>query len=462
MGDHGRREQPAALPEPGDDVVVHFQHAATHERLGAGRESARGIDRTHDREPGALTDLEVLLAVPGCRVNEAGAILHAHERRAVDDARVAAPGALEHRVHEVCSQQALDHRGLRPAGGIPNRRESRLGQQEVGTTVAHDDVTGGGIHHQPEVRGQCPGGRGPGHGRERRVPLEPASRVAPEREQHVDRRGEVVLVFDLGLGQRRSVGGTPVDRALPTLDELLGRQPGERLEDRGLELGVHRQVGAAPVAPASETLELVALDRDPLRRVLAARPAQRQSVHAGIARPQLLSDLHLDRHAVVVPAGHERRVVAQEVRLPHRSVLPDLVGRGPHVQVAVGIGGSVVEQPHRTAPPRLTQPGVEVALLPPRDPLRLAAREIGLHRELGLRKVQRVAIASHGYLRARDVANAGENEKRPTVPAPLGRTRSRYHPTSLRPRGAEPREPIVSARARSRWATRPILLGRLG
>ncbi len=79
-------EDAAALGEPAHDVVVDLEHAAAHERLGAGGEAARLVHRAQQAQALARADLEVLLAVAGRGVDQAGAVLEAHERRAVHHA----------------------------------------------------------------------------------------------------------------------------------------------------------------------------------------------------------------------------------------------------------------------------------------------------------------------------------------------------------------------------------------
>ena len=153
-----------------------------------------------------------------------------------------------------------------------------------------------------------------------------------------------------------------------------------------------------PLAPHAQALELGALDRHPLRGVGAAAPAQRHAVGALAAGAELLRDLDLDRHAVVVPARDEGRVEAPDRGRAHHGVLPDLVRGRAHVEVAVRVGRAVVEQPHRPAGPRLAEPRVHPVLRPPREPLGLAAGQVRLHRELGPGKVERVAIARHSQL----------------------------------------------------------------
>src|SRR5207247_9754802 len=142
--------------------------------------------------------------------------------------------------------------------------------------------------------------------------------------------------------------------------------------------GVHGEVGGVPVAPHAEPHELLALDRDPAGRVLAAAAPELEAVHLTAGVTHLLTHLDLDRHPVVVPARDVRRVVTHEARHAHGGVLPDLVGGGSHVEVAVGVGRAVVQQPHPSPKAALAQRAIRLALIPPPEPLALAPGDAGL------------------------------------------------------------------------------------
>src|ERR1051326_6504898 len=102
--------------------------------------------------------------------------------------------------------------------------------------------------------------------------------------------------------------------------------------------------------------ELFALDVDPLIRVCATRLAELEPRRLLLPGGELAADLHLDRHAMVVPARHVRAVEALERRLAHCGVLPDLVRGGAHVQVVVGVGRPVVQEPQRAAGAKRAEP----------------------------------------------------------------------------------------------------------
>ncbi len=163
-----------------------------------------------------------------------------------------------------------------------------------------------------------------------------------------------------------------------------------------LVLRIHRQVGALPVAEHAEALEVGALQRDLLGGELAAGGAERRRIEFVPRTTVLLLDRELDRQAMAVPARHVGRVVAIEAARLDDDVLEDLVDRMADVDRAIGIRRPVVQHEARPA-------AGDVAAARHRCPrscqrcehLRLALREIGLHREVGPRKIDRLLVVGH-------------------------------------------------------------------
>jgi hypothetical protein len=109
----------------------------------------------------------------------------------------------------------------------------------------------------------------------------------------------------------------------------------------------------------------------------------------------LLLDLHLDRHAVAVPAGHVRGVEPGERPRLDDHVLQDLVDRVADVDVAIRVRRAVVE--HEAGPPlrHRAETAVEAGVLPGLHPRGLALREVAAHRERRVEQVQRVLVIGH-------------------------------------------------------------------
>ena len=80
----------------------------------------------------------------------------------------------------------------------------------------------------------------------------------------------MLLVFDLGLGERGAVVPAPVDRLEALVDEALLEESVEGLDDTRLIGEVHRRVRVVPAAEDAEALELGALQVDVLLGILAA------------------------------------------------------------------------------------------------------------------------------------------------------------------------------------------------
>jgi hypothetical protein len=173
-----------------------------------------------------------------------------------------------------------------------------------------------------------------------------------DRELHPDRGADVVVVFDLGVGQGRALDGAP-HHGLGAAIELARR--GELVElgdDRGLGRVVHGGVAVPPVAEDAQALELDLLGLDPAASIFAAAGAEflgRDLVLAAALGAELFLDLPLDRQAVTVPAGHVVDVVAQgEARADHE-VLQRLVQGVADVDRAIGVGRAVVQHEQRGA-----------------------------------------------------------------------------------------------------------------
>src|SRR5205823_2448301 len=87
---------------------------------------------------------------------------------------------------------------------------------------------------------------------------------------HIDRRRGFVVILDLGFGERGLLHGRPhygpeaaIKKAV--VDEL------EKLpSDRRLGAKIHCGVGLVPLAHATEALELLALDANPVLSEIAA------------------------------------------------------------------------------------------------------------------------------------------------------------------------------------------------
>ncbi len=115
-------------------------------------------------------------------------------------------------------------------------------------------------------------------------------------------------------------------------------------------------------------------------------------VIAGGLGAEILDDLVLDRQAVAVPARHVRAVEPGHRQRSDDDVLEHLVEQGPHVDLAVGVRGTVVQDLARPAGTSLPDLFVKALLVPPGLDLRLSNRQVRLHVEARHRQIERFFV----------------------------------------------------------------------
>ena len=291
-----------------------------------------------------------------------------------------------------------------PAEFPGDARHEAFGHQVVPIAFdIHPDVVLVGMHGDRQVRGDRPGRRRPDQKRGRDVLV-----GDPEvgRERDVDRRILPLLVLELRLGERGAVGEAPAHRLEGLVDEVLLVDAAEGAGDLGLVREGHRRVWTVPEPADAQALELLALDADVLLGVGAAGATDLDRAHVLLLGAELLVDLLLDRKAVAIPAGDVRRVEAHHRPAADDDVLEDLVQSVADVDVPVRVRRPVVEdepgppggdpaalllEPHRL-------PRGELDGLPP--------REVGLHRKVRAREVERALVVGSLAHRGRSLAQA--------------------------------------------------------
>ena len=393
VGERDLRDQRAALPEERDDPGVRLPDGEAREVRDLGDEPPVVVDRVVDRQPERPAELVVLLAVPRRDVDQAGPRVHRDERGARNPARPLDPRmpVLE-----------PDELGALERGEAPRRLEPRDPGKGVGETGGNDeglavhverDVLLARVHRDGEVGRQRPRRRGPDDDRRARRGRE-ARQGRHQRELHVDRRRLLVLVLDLGLGQRGLAVHAPVHGLETLVDEAPAHEAAELPHDRRLVGGRHREVGPAPVAEDPEPPKLRALDVDEPERVRPAAAALLGGIHRApdiapsLVETELLVDLVLDGQAVAIPPRDVDGVVAQHRPRLHHDVLEDLVERGPHVDVPVRVGRAVVEDPAGAALPARPQLPVEIRRVPSAEELRLPLGQARPHGEVRPRELE--------------------------------------------------------------------------
>ncbi len=284
---------------------------------------------------------------------------------------------------------------LRQQGQRHDDARMRPGERALGDAVDADqrivDLGPGG---DGAAAGHCPGRRGPDYqaGADE-IPL----RRGRDRICHGDRGADMVVVLDLGLGQRRLLDRAPHHRSQAAIQRPVHQEPPDLAGDGGLGGFVHGGVAMRPVALHAEPPELLLLDAHPLGGVGAALGAELQDRHlilvaAGLAVGFL--DLPLDRQPVAVPPRNVGRVVTGHLLGAVHEVLHDLVKRRADVQVPVRVGRPIVQDERRAAGGLGAQAAPDVLLRPLGEDDGLLLREIATHREIGGRQENGVAIVA--------------------------------------------------------------------
>ena len=217
-------------------------------------------------------------------------------------------------------------------------------------------------------------------------------------ESDPDRVAHMVLVFHFRFRQRGLLHHRPHHGFGAAIEQAVFGEFHDLAGDLRLRVKAHGGVGMGPVAGDAQALEFLALGVEPALRIGAALPAEGDHGGAvgelglGLALGAVIVflDLPLDGQAVAVPARHIVRVLAQHGLRAADHVLEDLVQGVADVDVAIGVGGAVVQHEFRPTASGLAHELVEVHRLPAGENLRLLLRQARAHGELGLRQVERL------------------------------------------------------------------------
>lgn len=131
---------------------------------------------------------------------------------------------------------------------------------------------------------------------------------------------------------------------------------------------------------------------------LGAELVDRHLVLVELLLAILLLDLPLDREAVAVPAGNVGRILAEQGLGADDHVLERVVERMADVDVAVGVGRTVVKDELLAASAAFTDLPVQPLGLPARCDPRLLLRQPRLHREVGARQEDGRTVVGLGGL----------------------------------------------------------------
>ena len=198
----------------------------------------------------------------------------------------------------------------------------------------------------------------------------------------------IVLIFDLGLGQRRLVLGAPVHRLQALVNVPVLVHFAENTDFVRLKAFIHGLIGVLPVADNAKALEAVHLALDVLFCVVLAGGAKISHGHGLVVKLLLFYNGALYGHAVVIPAGDIRGVVPSHGIGTDNKVFNRFIEGMAHMNVAVGKGRAVMKGKAGLALIFFQQLIVDIHLFPVLKHFRLTLGQAGPHRELGLRQVQ--------------------------------------------------------------------------
>ncbi len=399
------RQQSAGRVDCGDDRRVGVARLAVRpiDRAAGKQRHLRqidpiGADGIRHRQIVRLTELEVIGAMTGGDVDEAGALVALDEiggqQRDLEIVTLAAQRMARGRSLEHFTRKSANDGMRLDAGAFCYLLDQRLGDEQglAGPGAAalghplhpHRHIVELGAVGDGAIARQCPRRRRPD---QRRGIQQRRQLCADDRKPHPDRGRSMIVILDLGFGERGLFDDRPENR-LGTLEEPAIDKELADLADNLCLRGIgHRRVRVLPVADHPEPLEIAFLHLDPMRREGAAFPPELSDRHAVLGLvlgPVLFLDDPFDRQPVAVPAGHIGRVLAEHLLRAVDDVLQDLVQHVAEVKVGVRVRRAVVQDEFFPPRRRLAQPTIEIHRLPAGEDRRLALWQVSPHRERGL------------------------------------------------------------------------------
>ena len=274
-----------------------------------------------------------------------------------------------------------------------------LGHQQGTALARYQQVLQLRIQADRHIGRQRPGGGGPDGHRDLAAVTGATGGIEGcgigRREGHINRRGLLVLVLDLGFRQGGATVGAPVHgfRALVQVTVLYDTPQGAH--DIGLEGKIHGEVGIEPIPQHTHAHEILALRVHLAGGVVAAALAKLGGAYLDPGFTDFFLYIQFDGQAVAIPAGHIGCVEAVQGPGLDNDVLENLVHGVAEVQLTVGVGRAIVEDVFR--PPGAHRPDfpVQVHVLPLLQSLGLALGQAGLHGEGRARQVQAVFVFTH-------------------------------------------------------------------
>ena len=213
-----------------------------------------------------------------------------------------------------------------------------------------------------------------------------------EREFYIDRRRLVVVIFDLCLCKRRFAACAPVNRFFRLEKSARFNDFRELMSDAAFVFRVKSDIGMFPVSQNTDAFEAFALSIDPVHRELLALFQKLAFRHLFALRTELFGRFELDRKTVAVPAWNEGGVKPRHIFELYDKILESFIENMTVVQISVGIRRAVVKNECRFSIILLQNFGINFIFFPFFQNFDFFYRKIRLHREIGLRQIERLAV----------------------------------------------------------------------
>ena len=207
----------------------------------------------------------------------------------------------------------------------------------------------------------------------------------------------MVLVFYFGFGQSCAAIAAPINGLFATHNAITFHESAQFAGSGCLVFRLHGHVRVVPDAEYAQTFEFLALGVQPLGGVRSTNFADGQRVEFFILFLEFLFNFVLNGQTMTIPAGNVLSFLSLHVSGFDDDVLENLVQSGPHVNVAVGIGRTIMQNILIVCVTGSNHSVVRFVLFPELEHLRLALLEVGLHGKFGLRQEQGFLIVAHGF-----------------------------------------------------------------
>ena len=158
---------------------------------------------------------------------------------------------------------------------------------------------------------------------------------------------------------------------------------------------IHCEVGIVPVSKNAHSHKVSSLFIDLGPRVITTLLAKLSGSHFDPRLADFLFHIQFDGQTMAVPSRNIGRIVSIKGARFDDDVLENFVHAVTHVQVAVGIGRTIMKNKLRSSCAGLTNFPVQVHVLPLLQALGLTLGEAGFHGKRRFRQVQGVFVVAH-------------------------------------------------------------------